>query len=87
MEKLKVKTDKENTKKPIILKAKVKTKRENTLTTVVMFIISLYMLSLGLFNEIKTPYVIFPFSAMFLATGFKLCKIEIDILQEIKRFK
>ncbi|NJD78521.1 MAG: hypothetical protein FIB08_15745 [Candidatus Methanoperedens sp.] len=87
MEKLKINTGKGSTKKPIILKAKVKTEKEDTVTTVVMFLISLYILSLGLFNEIKTPYVIIPFSAMFIATGFKLCRIEMDILQAIKYFK
>lgn len=63
---------------------KVKTEKGSTAMSFVVWLISLYIISLGLFTDLKDPKLVYPFTAMFILTSCKLCKIEYDITKSIK---
>lgn len=67
--------------------AVAKTEKASTALTLVLLLISIYVLIIGIFTEVKNPMLIVPFGVMFVFTGCKLCKIDYEMLHAIKLIK
>ncbi len=65
-------------------KTEVKTEKASTAMAFIVFLISLYVLIMGIFTKVENPLLIAPFVPMFLLTCCKLCDIDIKKLKEIR---
>lgn len=65
------------------VKVKIEEKK-GTAATVIMCIMSSYILITGIFTKVENPYFIAPFVPIFIITCCKLCDIDIKTLKEIK---
>ena len=65
-------------------KVEVKSEKVTSVVTVFVFMISLIILILGIFTDVKNSNFIYVFVPTFLGTAGNICRIDYKFLRDIK---